>query len=290
MEPIANHQVAKAYEDAPAYVRDYIGEGRLAAFVATIASRYSLTREMRQRLSVACRDSLLKLIGPEEFEKNILLLGTSREAELSIAEDFREAMKIVISPPPTPENSVEKVSEALSGEVLSPGPVVQEKPPIVSAPPVATRVLAPTPAYVPTPPTPVTPILEPKPLAAPVPRAVVTPTPTPGPIPVSLPPVPEAPRPIPTPEPVPAPPPQPIRPRTMASDVEALQTPGQVPARAPALPPRLVSTPAPQAFVPMAEPKAVSQAPKPVPPVPNASAIHEDLKKYGVDPYREPVE
>lgn len=60
-------------------------------------------------------------------------------------------------------------------------------------------------------------------------------------------------------------------PRTMASDVEAMQGGGK-----PATP-RPIPPPAPR---PMPPPR----------PAPTVAAVQEDMKKYGVDPYREPLQ
>jgi hypothetical protein len=82
------------------------------------------------------------------------------------------------------------------------------------------------------------------------------------------------------PTPVPPLPVQPARPRTMASDVEAIDP----------------ASMAPRPAVEKSSPPAVPPVPKAPPlkpisaPVPNTSTIEADMKKYGVDPYREPVE
>ena len=93
----------------------------------------------------------------------------------------------------------------------------------------------------------------------------------------------------------PIPPPQPTTPilrpqaRTMASDVEAAQAPHQeTPRTAPVRP---VAVP----VTPVAPPRPVVPAIAPIrpstpPPAPEAAAIREDMKKYGIDPYREPIE
>lgn len=76
-----------------------------------------------------------------------------------------------------------------------------------------------------------------------------------------------------------APSPQLIRPRTMASDVEAIE------------PVNMVARPAvgnPSTPVIPPTPKAPPQKPTPT-LVPNASNVQADMKKYGVDPYREPL-
>lgn len=65
--------------------------------------------------------------------------------------------------------------------------------------------------------------------------------------------------------------PEPAHPRTMASDVEAMQGGGK-----PVIP------------KPVAAPHPIAP-PRPAPP-PTVAAVQEDLKKYGVDPYREPIQ
>lgn len=89
----------------------------------------------------------------------------------------------------------------------------------------------------------------------------------------------------------PMPPSQPAMPaarpqaRTMASDVEAVQAPMQ-PAPKPAAP-RPVHAPSAPATPARPVVPSVSSA---RPAAPEAAIVRDDMKKYGVDPYREPIE
>jgi hypothetical protein len=134
-----------------------------------------------------------------------------------------------------------------------------------------------------------------------------TPRPTPPPS-AYVPPAPPAPEPI----PVPTPPIQeiPIVPsmRTMASDVEQINgggvpaaRPYTIPGSAPTPPPAPVSAPVPPpAPITASIPAPSAPVPAPVAPIvphrersvpaPSREEVTDTLKKYGIDPYREPVE
>lgn len=72
---------------------------------------------------------------------------------------------------------------------------------------------------------------------------------------------------------------QAVRPRTMASDVEAMQ------------PSKGEHKPKPEPVAPKPMPTPARMDPVVTPkPSPAIAKVGEDLKKYGVDPYREPVE
>lgn len=272
LREISKDELLERFATVPDSVRELFVSEESTARVHKISDELHVPEFVQDVLGREVGYAILGLRKPEETIVAFVTIGASQELAEAIVK--RIANDILV-----------EVEEARkNAPPVAPEPIVPSGTPVVQVPvtpkpfvpPPAPEPLASVPAYTPAPPQIV------------VPAPVVPPVPPPPPIPVSLPPVPEAPRAVPVPEPTPVPPPQPARPRTMASDVEALQNPGETPMRAPVPIPH--PAPAPQPIAPTPVPKAIPQPPRPATPVPNASAVHEDLKKYGVDPYREPVE
>lgn len=282
MEPrvIPKDELLERLATAPEYVREVYGSEESFNRVHGFSEELQLPVWVQNILGKEVGYAILGLRKPEETKAAFMAVGATDELAQKIVE--RIANDILV-----------EVKEARkNAPPVAPKPIIPSGTPVVQVSVTPKEVTIPAPKPFVPPPTPEplasVPAYTPAPAQIVVPAPVVPPVPPPPPIPVSLPPVPGAPRAIPVPEPTPVPPPQPIRPRTMASDVEALQNPGETPVRAPVPTPHLA--PAPQPIAPTPVPKAIPQPPRPATPVPNASAVHEDLKKYGVDPYREPVE
>lgn len=238
--------------------------------------------------------AILGLKRPEDSIATFVGIGASQELAEAIVKRVANDILIEI----VQEASAGQLSPAEPSQVPLDHQIEgQQEKTSIKEPVAIPRPQVPVPSYAPVlssnTPSPTQPPVIPVPVPAPTPVKIPTPPqiPVPPPMPES---VPESPVFVPEVAPLaipvaPPPPPQPIRPRTMASDVEALQNPGEATSR-PQATVRPVFSAVPPQTIPL-PPEPVSIPPQPVTPAPvlKASVVHEDLKKYGVDPYREPI-
>lgn len=245
-------QIEKAFSLAPESVKFYIEEGLLADQLGEIARKNALPISLAMPFAKIGEAALLGLIPPAVFTEELVAIGVPPVAVKNISASFfedvvKKAIATKIPEPfeeaPVSSQDMEPAQEhdGIEQRMLPEGHHSEHPEAVLAKPPTTSpQIKLPTaPSPRPTPPQP----FQPKP------------------------------RPIP-----PTPPQEPVRPRTMASDVEAMQGDGKKP-HAPA--------PVPKAPPPPVMPQPVPSA---QPPVPSQAKVHEDLKNYGVDPYREPIE
>lgn len=279
MKEFSPNELTQAYESAPSQVRNLLDSGSFAPFITETAQKYSLSHMARHTLAGISRNAILRLISPEEFSSALAYIGIPASSIEEVMSEFRGHLTQGVAIEQTAGVNAPKEEYTSPAEPETPEPGVPEnlpKPePELSLPPAEAAAVNKTPTTLPSP-------------ATPVPPAVPSPKPPlekkPAPVMSQIPIIPVAPQVIPSV----AAPNHPPQARTMASDVEAMQTgQGSTPVKAPTL-----SQPARPAPPPVLEmPAAPPVAPKPaVEREPSMNTVHEDLKKYGIDPYREPIE
>lgn len=255
MTRFTQEMIDAAFASASPSIRFYIEEGRLADAVGKIIKKNSFPSSLAVPLAELGHGALLGLIPPAVFSKELAVVGAPSAAIGAITSSFYEEV--------VKKAAETKIPEPFDESTLPP---LEETPPEPQPSPTThdgiEQHMLPeghhhdaSPASMPKPAT-TMPVMK---------------VPVPAPRPTPQPPA----RPIPAPAPRPAPMQEPIRPRTMASDVEALGGGKNVPKPTP----RPQPAPMPKPVMPQAPVQA-----------PSADAVHADLKKYGVDPYREPVE
>lgn len=257
----------KAYEAAPAHIQAFIDEERLDDFMLELQMKTKMQADVAGIVSDRILLTLLGVIAPQELPEELEASGIEREQVESILKAANEAIFLPLREGmrTTPESRVQSQSpsQAQSREAA---PLVSVLKPIYvpesrSVPPVEAAA---TPTYTPPTPEPIAPAYIPP--AAPAPAPVV---------------------------------------RTMAHDVETMKEGAWTPPTPPA--PPVVSTP------PLEQPNTASVSPvvTPEPPqvayipprpepitpreqsidrVPERKEITDTLKKYGIDPYHEPIE
>lgn len=265
--------MAALLADVPAPVQAFITNGKLEEVALGISGKYKMRADQAGKFEHALLLMLLGVYEPGQFIEKL------QNAEL---------------PNPVISGTVADLEDQVfiplrKAETAQAVPVAAPRAPAVPVPaPFGMSTAAPVPASAPvfnTPPVPMTP-------AAP---------PIPDPFAAFTQPVPTVPSPVPNVAPA-----EPLM-RTMAHDVEAMQSgvapvpapyvPAQTPAPLP--PPPAAPAPAPQApWIPPAPsipPSQIPAAPE-IPRTPQRTPdpdIHEvtsTLQKYGIDPYREPPE
>lgn len=260
----------------PAPVRSYVTGKGPDAVVLELTRKYQLHADQAGELHKALLMMLLGVYSPSRFVGTLEDAGFSEETTEGIVADLNER---VFAPLRKAEREAEKKPPTPAKAAVPPAP----RPPLASVPAPLGAATMPAPE----PPRPA-PIAAVPPAAAPSPAPAIQPATTPTP----------APRPS-------APPPEPVM-RTMAHDVESMN--GQGASQAPAYPPPVpvpaptptdAPAPAPErAAVPSAWSAPVSAPRSETPPphptraigAPDPQEVASTLKKYGVDPYREPPE
>lgn len=272
--------LVKAYDAAPAPIQNFIDDERLADFMINLQMTKKMQVDVAGEVSNRILLTLLGVLSPNELPAELKAAGVPEE---QVDEVLKAANDSIFLP----------LREEMRNAPQTPAP--QQAPSSPQAP----LVSVPTPIAIPQAPAP-------QPVQPVVP-AYVSPMPQP-PAPTYTPPV----QPVAPPEPyVPA---APVA-RTMAHDVEAMKDGHFVPAWAPPATPAPVQQAAPAApvFTPMPAP-VTAPAPQPkqsayVPPpinalrsepvvqkqpvsdtLPERKEITDTLKKYGIDPYHEPVD
>lgn len=251
----------------PKTVRDFMTGKEFGAVVSLLSKKYQLHADQAGQFHQALIFLMLGVYSPDRFVNKL--------------EDEK-----------FPEETVEGILADLNERVFAPLRKAQRtaEQKASAAAPAARKPLANVPA----------PLGAPG--AAPVPPAAPRPAP-PAPAPVVVPAAPAvsvAPA-APMPSPAPVMPAEPLM-RTMAHDVEAMNGPRpapQTPAApsapavsvAPAAPAPVSETPSAWA-APVAAPRSETPPPHPTRAIgaPDPQEVTDTLKKYGIDPYREPVE
>jgi hypothetical protein len=263
MDP-SQEQTRAAYDALPQPVRAYLASTKLYDMVQGFAGSYSLHVDTSGAIATATTDLLLGLKTPAEFQAELIQMGVPSATVETILKELNEKMFKPLQ---------DEIKNAPAEEKFVPEPE-----PIVPAP-------------VTVPPALVTPVP-----SVPQQVAPVSPAPPPG-----VQPVPSAPPPPPVVQPpspiVPAPPPQsPPAPRPVMPSVQQSSPPSwtrpPAPAPAPFILPKIPAVPS---APPLAPP-----APTPAPPMTSVQnpvresarrdELHNVLKKYGIDPYREAPE
>jgi hypothetical protein len=279
-----NDLLVKAYDAAPPQIQDFIDDERLADFMINLQMTKKMQVDVAGEVSNRILLTLLGVLSPNELPVELKAAGV-------------------------PDEQVDEVLKAANNAIFLP---LREE--MRNAPQTPTQPQVPTQA----PSSPTTPLVAvPTPIAMPQAPA---PQPVQPVVPAYVPPMPQPPAPTYTPPVQPVAPPEPYVPaapvaRTMAHDVEAMKDGHFVPAWAPPATPAPVQQAAPAApvFTPMPAP-VTAPAPQPkqsayVPPpinalraepvapkqpasdtLPERKEITDTLKKYGIDPYHEPVD
>lgn len=260
VQDIPVEKVLEAYGAAPAVVKETFDAEATLAIVLNLLKKYPALEELLGR---EVGYLILDLITLTQFRSHLLQTGLDEKAAGDVIDTVT---KEVLIPMKNPKE--EKVPAA-----LPPKPVVLKR----SAPPVVElKPAAPQPPRIP-------PTLQ---ALAAKPAAPATPVQPPKPAPPTATPKPPAPSPS-AQAPLAAPP---ARPRVTIAP-HPMRTMEQDAARAkgaPAPTPPAPVTPPPRP--PVWERTPPPPVPKPAEKSENATALANTLKKYGVDPYREPIE
>jgi hypothetical protein len=246
----------ETFEKAPVFIQEFISSGEFSAFIERLATKLSLESGLRAGISNELFMTLLGITSPTELPDNLRdEAGVPEELVPLIIEEAREG---IFEP---------LIAQGGGASAPDLPVIIPEKTETLQRETTATR-----------------------PNAAPSPlssfHANLAPTPVPQATSASSDP---APQPQQTPKLVPTAthPLETFHARTMASDIEAMggmQKVSATPVR-PIAPP-----PAPPRYAPVVATEPVpAQTPQPA-PISAAQSVHTDLKEYGIDPYREPVE
>lgn len=261
MDQTTKDQILAAFEQAPPYVKELVNSGKYTEFMNKVRILGNYHADVLGNISDEILMMLLGMSEPVELMDNLQKEAGITQEEAGMIVDL--ANDEIFGPL---RESLKKGSE--SAPVQAPRPALVETPAVATGYyPDPTRPNAPAPAPLPVPP--------------------------PAPIPVPVPPAPVAQAPIP---PV-APPPM----RTMVQDIEQMgqggATPPPVVAQMPPVSPSAIPTPVrpapepPPPYIPPPVPPPPPPQPTPNPEdAPNRAEIEATLKRYGIDPYREPVE
>ncbi len=257
------NQLLATFQNTPPFIQEFIESGEFSAFTEKLSTKFGFTPDMRTDVSNEILMVLLGVSSPNELPQN--LATEAGVGEILIPDIIEEVRNGVFEP----------LIAKGGGEPAHDLPVIisTETPRTPPPPPPAYVATSTPPVQVPAPASsPLATFHANLPTNAPSEHAPAPPT-----------------RPTPVPEVKAIFSAQPTKPleephaRTMAGDIEAMQHGG---------------TPAPQQRVPVPERENHPQSP-PLPPTttqkptaqePSASSLQADLKKYGIDPYREPIE
>ncbi len=255
-----DQSVAALLDNLPAPVRDYVTGKKADAAVLELTRKYQLRTDQAGELHKGLLMMLLGVYAPGRFVNILEDAGFSEETTEGIVADLNER---VFAP-------LRKMEREATQRTPAPA-AAPERAPLASVP------------------APLAPVMRPAEVVPPKPTAIATPRTN---APESVPPPPER-------APVAAVPPPPVTPaepvmRTMAHDVETF---GEVPVPAPVAPSRApVPPPMPQTptawSTPVPAPRTETPPPHPARAFgsPDPQEVTDTLKKYGIDPYREPPE
>jgi|CXWL01.1.fsa_nt_gi hypothetical protein len=311
MISLTNDQFQAKFKTAPYAVRNFVMGVELEEFVASAGSKYQLHVDTLGKFSDVVTALLLGVITPAQLPKELSELGISSANISGLTQDLNEKVfkplreQMQNEGEQETETSVavlektpllkEQVSATTSSQIKTPAaqpvarpsiqtsrPAIQHPPRPTSAPVTARqpRPQAPQPAMRPQTPPPVRPAVSVPPQSKPTPP-VFAPFPKAVPPPPQPAPIAPAPR---TAEEIASS--QPAI-RTMMRDADQAQHPAVAPQPTVVTEPKSIPTPPRIATAPVTTP---SFDKTPASPTPNAQELNDTLKKYGVDPYREPVE
>lgn len=264
-----DQQLLATFENAPPFIRAFVEDGEFSAFVERLADKFSLETGLRARISNELLMTLLGITSPTELPDNLRNEAGVPEAFIpGIIEEAREGIfePLIARGGGEPAPDLPMVVPA-SQTQPAPVPVAAAISPLATFHVEAARAAIPQ--------------TQAAPARPPMPAAPPRPVPPPPRIEAMPPPVP--------PQPASAPSAYDFHARTMASDIEAMQPgKGTGTPRPPSMPARPAATP------PVSSPITAPKPPAPpvaaAPSAPSASEVHADLRQYGVDPYREPIE
>lgn len=241
----------------PPAVRDFVTSDKLDEVVLELAGKYQMHADQSGKFHEALVYMLLGVYDPERFVARLTQAGIPGESVQGVIADLNDRVFV-------PLRATE--ADAPTTTPAAPAPVAPQPAPVRPTP-------APAPAA---PQIPEAPVFH-------DPFAVLTQSAGPQ---QAI--APEAPAPVPA---------EPTM-RTMAHDVEAMKTgtaPAPVPYAAPSVPPP-APAPAPESFIapapvdPLPSVRTFPPAQAPAEKSPDPKELHETLKKYGIDPYRESVD
>jgi hypothetical protein len=246
-------QVEKALNAAPKAVREVLDDGILDLQVAKLSQEHRLHVDQIGLVASCAQNILIGLLSPTQFVTELKAVGIQEQTAATILQSLNQEMFKPIHEKLRAEKEEKPVSMP---EFSVPAPSQKPTP-------------APTPRYeAPKPSMPVAPPEAMRPLPPEPPISALPSAPPQPPPPVFEPPPPQAPS-------------MPLM-RTMEHDVEEMKE-GKAPL--PFMAPPAAPTPSP---VPAPRPQS---APSPAPSsTPTEQEVHDTLKQYGIDPYREPVE
>lgn len=318
MQTFTKEQVSEAFNKTPQPVQDLIFDGVVSDLVLEMRSAYKIQVDLLGSISEISRNVLVGLIRPDQLVSELRTLGLPEETVSGIVSELNEKIFKPLrgaqqksapvqntgqSSPQQPRQIVSASTQPVARlAVRPPRPVTPAPTPRpVSAPvvPQQPRPQAPQPEVRPQTPAPARPVIsvppQPKqtpPVFAPFKKPVTSTPPTPiqtqpKPVapPIQKPPVtpPTSAAPIVSAQEDTAP----ARPaiRTMMRDADEVQHPAPVVEKPAA--PQPVTTPPRMATAPVTTPSFNKTS---TTHTPNAQELNDTLKKYGIDPYREPVE
>ena len=275
---ISSDQFRTAYGKLPYPLRDFLAGEDMANIVSEVGAKYGLHVDTIGVVDRETTNMLLGLIDPAQFVTELKSAGIPDTTITPLVQELNEKVFMPLhtkmqapgaAADPDAENAAIYLEVAHNLGLSTDS--VSVSPPLPINPAPAVRPLVPV-----QPPYPVTqPIqMTPPPIILPAPQPVLPPIQAPTPQPIA-----------------PYIPATPVQTeahdvRTMASDIQMVKSGGFHSDAV--MPPQtfapIASAPTPAAYVPPTVPKTVA------PQTENREALHEILKSYGVDPYREPAE
>jgi hypothetical protein len=299
---ITPEQFDAAYGKLPFPIREFLAGDELGAITQEVGRDFGLHIDTIGALEREVSNMLLGLINPEQFVGELRSMGIPQENIGSLVKELNAKVFMPLrekmlsheqAPPPAAEPVIETPVQVTYSAPVPPAPVSAYVPPVytpqTALPPLVPQRPQPIPTYVPPAP-PVAP--NPAPTFTPPPARILSADPTTPPISVS------STNPQLRPEPFASVAENVHMPvRTMAQDMQEMQGAakqsnplifGGAPA-APAAwtPPAAASPTIPN--MPAAAPQPSAPSVTPNPQSMNRDALHEVMKEYGVDPYREPA-
>jgi hypothetical protein len=253
LKPFSDDEIKKAYDAAPTLIKEAVDSDLVIDFGVSLPTKYGLHLDVTQTIVTLIRNLLIGLLNPKEFYDEIQALRIDQGTAQRLVTDLNEQVFLPIREK-MQEVSEEEASEAREPQGVVPAPAPVSVPATAPTAPISKNLIHPD-----------APVSVPATAPAVVTPTVAAPLPTPPTAPYYI-----APAPV-----------QPV-----AEAVHLELPPTAVPA---------IVAPTPTPVVP-----PTLSAPRPLPPQPSASAsasasgnkdaLHDVLKKYGIDPYREPAQ
>ena len=281
---ITPEQLRAAYSKLPVVIREYLSGEELSTVTEAIGTKYGLHVDTVGAVNREASNMLLGLINPTQFVGELKSAGIPDATIAPLVQELNEKVFM-----PLHKKMQEPDAARESGTNDNVPPEVKNNLEVSAPTNNQSRSVPPTPSFVPT--APIASIQPPPPMRPPIPASITPSVRAPAPalfVPQTS-----------------TPPAEEHDVRTMASDMALVKSGGfphestpitSAPAR-----PVFVPTPPPRPLVatpPIVSPPQIASAPFVPPAMPrtlapqseNREALHEILKSYGVDPYREPPE